>query len=1107
MSIRKNEILNFLIAKLAIILFFIFFIFSFSSRAQFSNGSQQNFGKSKVQYNQYFWTYYRYDRFEVYFYQEGKNLALFTAKTANTELEEVEKMFDYKLDKDKKIQFIVFNKYTDFKQSNIGFISEEQYNTGGITYIAGNKVLLYFEGDHKKLQQQIRAGIAEVIVNEMIFGDNVGSNIKNSTLMAIPDWYINGLVSYIAVGWDEEIDNIVRDGILSKKFEKFNNLSGGDATYAGHSIWKFIADRYGVNVLSNILYMTRISRSIENGFLFVLGVSLKNLAKDWLNYYDSRYYFQDKERTLPKDEELFKKGKKDVVFEQFKISPDGKYAIYVTNELGKNRVWLYNFDTKKRKKILKSGFKLDFKNDFSYPILAWHPTSELFSIIMEKKGKLFLMQYTISDRQKTYIRLMNIEKVLSFDYSDDGKTFVLSGIQNGQSDIFVYNNIAHVFEQITNDGYDDLYPHFANNSKEILFSSNRNSDTIRYDEKNIKPQKNKDVFIYNYSSKSNILKRLTNTPLTDEIFPMEYDKKNYCYISSENGIYNKYLAHIDSIISFVDTVAHYRYNITSFPITNYSRNIREFEINLKQKKSTEIIFANGKYSLYSIPLVSSDSILPQKLLNTYYKDDLIKESTLSKSPDNSDKNTIERVKKKKKKTSNVMLTPKNNAPDTFKININDYKFGNEVDESKEKNTSQGDSTVDKTKKDSVYTFIPKQRNYDVAYNINKLVYQLNFAYLNDSYEPMDNGNHKFPGFNALLMLGVTDLLEDYRIVGAAIPPIFNSSEYLLSYENLKRRCDEQFILHRQTIPANFQTLPVKLYINEGFYILKYPFSEISCVRGTINVGNIRAVLKSTMTSDDSLNVLILKEPNQYTTLGGLKIEYIFDNTKNKALNIYYGLRFKIFGEYYKVLDEKKTNMFSLGIDFRHYQKLFKTFIWANRFAGCTSFGDQRILFYMGGVDNSLNPKFDNMAPIHSDQNYAYMGRATNMRGFKVNVRNGNSFALINSELRFPVFKCLINRPIKSDFFSNFQIVGFGDIGAAWIGWNPYSDDNTLFTEEINKYPFNIVIENKENPIVEGVGFGLRSRLLGYFVRADWAWGIRNGIIQPKIFYLSLSLDF
>ena len=96
---------------------------------------------------------------------------------------------------------------------------------------------------------------------------------------------------------------------------------------------------------------------------------------------------------------------------------------------------------------------------------------------------------------------------------------------------------------------------------------------------------------------------------------------------------------------------------------------------------------------------------------------------------------------------------------------------------------------------------------------------------------------------------------------------------------------------------------------------------------------------------------------------------------------------------------------------------------------------------MGGVDTWLTPKFTTEAPIDYTQNYAYQTLATNMRGFYQNVRNGNSFAVINSELRFPIFSYLANRPLRSDFINNFQIIAFGDLGTAWTGLTPYSDDN------------------------------------------------------------------
>ena len=162
---------------------------------------------------------------------------------------------------------------------------------------------------------------------------------------------------------------------------------------------------------------------------------------------------------------------------------------------------------------------------------------------------------------------------------------------------------------------------------------------------------------------------------------------------------------------------------------------------------------------------------------------------------------------------------------------------------------------------------------------------------------------------------------------------------------------------------------------------------------------------------------------------------------------------------------------------------------------------------MGGVDNWLFPKFSIDTPVDLEQGYAYQTLATNMRGFNQNIRNGSSFAVINSELRFPIIRYFANRPIKSDFLNNLQLVGFGDIGTAWTGIQPWSEENFLFTKRIRQAPMNITVKVQKEPVVGGVGFGARTRLLGYFIRADVAWGIEDMVAQPAVFYLSLSLDF
>jgi hypothetical protein len=263
-------------------------------------------------------------------------------------------------------------------------------------------------------------------------------------------------------------------------------------------------------------------------------------------------------------------------------------------------------------------------------------------------------------------------------------------------------------------------------------------------------------------------------------------------------------------------------------------------------------------------------------------------------------------------------------------------------------------------------------------------------------------------------------------------------------------------------------------------------------------------------------VAVLNKPSEFKFWTRYKTEYIFDNTRSLGKNLYGGSRFKIFGEYYQQVNGKLDNLFVVGADFRNYLVIHRNLIWANRFATSTSFGTSKLLYYLGGVDNWTNftpykyPTFIPLSEIRIDEteNYAFQAVATNMRGFSQNIRNGNSFALINSELRLPIFSYLANYPISNAFIENFQVVGFFDIGTAWSGTTPWSGKNAYDNDIINQGNIiKIEIDADREPIVAGYGFGLRSQLLGYFVRVDWAWGIENMQVLPRIFYFSLSLDF
>ena len=51
-----------------------------------------------------------------------------------------------------------------------------------------------------------------------------------------------------------------------------------NAAVLGQAVWAYVADIYGLPTIANVLYMTRITRSPENGFRLATGSFLAELA-------------------------------------------------------------------------------------------------------------------------------------------------------------------------------------------------------------------------------------------------------------------------------------------------------------------------------------------------------------------------------------------------------------------------------------------------------------------------------------------------------------------------------------------------------------------------------------------------------------------------------------------------------------------------------------------------------------------------------------------------------------------------------------------------------------------------------------------------------------
>ena len=1081
-----------------------------SGYAQFYNGHQMNFGQNRVQYSEFEWIYYRYPKFDTYFYQQGKDLAQYTCDRANEIIPELERYYQTSLAR--RVIFVVFNRIEEFRQSNIGLETDNiQTNLGGVTKILDNKVFLYFDGDHNRYDAQIREAVSSILLNYKVNGSHtVRSKVSSSASLGLPEWYTKGLAFYTANQWNAGIEDVVRAGFESGKFRKLQFLTGDDAKYAGYSLWNYIERNYGRNSINTILYFTNVNKNPNSAIRGVLNMKFRQLNREWRQFYLDKFAIQNPGKNLPLDskdgEPIIRKYRRGVAYNRPMHSPDGRYTFYCTDIKGKYKVQLIDNETGKTRKILRRGHRLDQIQETNYPTAAWHPSSKLISFVIEEQGYPYMYQYNVESKALTRRLLAKFDKVFSMDYSDEGLDIVMSVQISGMTDILVMNIASGAFERITEDQADDCDPKFIENSQKIIFASNRLSDTLRTEkvDDHDKLGATYDIFVYDYKHKSNVLKRVTDTKYENETQPEELSANSYTYLSDRTGIVNRYASVYDSTIIAIDTAVHYSYTNRYSHMSDFDHNALSMKVN-KNTRKVDFSFRRGsRYVMRTQNLDVDRSQISEELATTYFRSVFNRKQAKA---DSAEAVRMRKAAEERRRTDSIVANPPRNLqnPDSLRYDILNYYFEEEKSLAHQL-IFYGEDIKARHAREKAER--PSQRFYFTSFYTDYLVSQVDFSNLYAGYQAFTGGPYYFdPGASAFFKVGCKDVFEDYRLSAAfRLGGNFDSYEYYFTFEDLKHRLDKQYIFHRNSYTGELADYSLaKVVSNEFMFVAGYPFNQVSAVKGTLGLRYDKAqyhITDSQYLDQDPMHQLFAKA----------KAEYVFDNSTMLTTNTPSGVRFKAWSELYQQLEGRYDIVNTWGFDFRYYQKLHRCLIFASRLAGATSFGTGKVLYYLGGVDNwttfssDVSKRFDQSVRIDPDENYIYQAVGTNMRGFIQNGRNGNTFAVINNEIRFPVFRYLANRQLNSKMINDFQVVGFFDAGSAWTGLVP-GKDNAYNKYEVTDGSITMIMDVARPSIVAGYGFGLRTSLFGYFLRFDWAWGLEGHVVLPRTFYFSLGLDF
>src|SRR6187549_3250617 len=245
------------------------------------------FGKNRVQYQKFNWKYYQTENFNSYFSQDGLGLGKYVSQIAETELPSIEEFVEYGLQR--RINIVVYNNFDEMQQSNIG-IGIDWQNTGGVTKLVNNKMIVYFDGNHENLRRQIRQGIAKILVDNVLFGDDLGEFAANQALLDLPKWLTDGYIEYAAENWSTSLDDDLRSEMLAGNYKTFYHFAYEKPMLAGHSFWKYIADKYGKNKTTYFLYLSRIYRNLNNASTKITKKKFKVVLDEMIRDEQERYF-------------------------------------------------------------------------------------------------------------------------------------------------------------------------------------------------------------------------------------------------------------------------------------------------------------------------------------------------------------------------------------------------------------------------------------------------------------------------------------------------------------------------------------------------------------------------------------------------------------------------------------------------------------------------------------------------------------------------------------------------------------------------------------------------------------------------------------------------
>ena len=572
--------------SIPVVTFILLSLFAFLNIVQ-----AQYFGRNKVNYKEFNFRVVQSPHFELYHYLD--NAAVRNRMVQQTEQWYRMHKYIFRDTFTEKNPFILYSNHADFQQTR-AIEGQIGVGTGGVTEALKNRVIMPM--------MEANAQTDHVLGHELVHAFQyhiIQDTFSLSAVANIPLWMVEGLAEYMSIGAIDAHTAIwLRAGVSANKLPSLKDLTNRPDLYFpyrwGQAFWAYATGLKGDTVIRKLFIETArvgYAQAIKN----IFRIDEKAFSENWKTALRTAYspYQANTSATPPGKELIYKRnaGELNIVPS---LSPNGERVAFWT-EKNLFSVDLYVADAEtganmQRVTSTSFGSHIDEYSSFESSV-AWSPDSRRLAFIAFAKGRNRLI-IADADRGKIVneIDVPGVPALNNPTWSPDGSTIVMTGLVDGQSDLYAYNLDTRTVRQLTNDRYADLQPYYSPDGKWIVFSTDRRS----IGNKNIQHQFTHDIALLNTT---------TGTMNTLDVFSGA-NNLNPVFASDNNTIY--FLSDRDGFRNL------YTYNLSTRQVNQLTKlftgitGITMFSPAISAARQTDRIvfthYANDLYTIYGTRL-------------------------------------------------------------------------------------------------------------------------------------------------------------------------------------------------------------------------------------------------------------------------------------------------------------------------------------------------------------------------------------------------------------------------------------------------------------------------------------------------------------------------